>query len=99
MHKDLAAEGLVCISVSVDPLEDRDKTLKFLQQQNATFPNFLLDEAQDLWQDKWKIKGPPAIFVFDREGRRARRFDDNPDKPYEQTDVEKLVKELLRAKK
>jgi len=39
------------------------------------------------------------VFVFDRDGRRAGKFDtSDPDKPYTYADVEALVKELLKAK-
>jgi len=97
MHRDHAADGLVCMSVSVDEEENKAKALAFLVKNNATFPNFWMDEKWDVWQEKWLIKAPPAVFVFDRQGRRAARFDnDDPRKSYTPTDVENLVRKLLR---
>jgi len=98
MHRRYAADGLVCVSVSVDEPENKAKALGFLTGQNATFPNYWIAEKEAVWQDKWNINAPPAIFVFDRQGRRAARFDHNdPRKSYTHTDVENLVRSLLRV--
>jgi hypothetical protein len=98
MHRRYAADGLVCISVSVDDPKNKAKALAFLAGQRATFPNYWIDEKEDFWQEKWNINAPPAMFVFDRQGRRAARFDHNdPRKNYVHTDVEKLVRLLLRV--
>jgi hypothetical protein len=96
MHERYAQQGMVFISVSVDEPKDAGKALDFLQKQKAVFVNFLLDEDGQFWQDKWNIKGPLAVFVFDRQGKRARKFDnDDPDNQYTYADVEQLVKTLL----
>jgi len=44
MHKKYGKDGLVCMSVSVDQLDDKDKAHKFLKSKGATFANYLLDE-------------------------------------------------------
>ncbi len=88
-----AAKGLVCISVSVDPVTKKDQALKFLTAQKATFANFLLDEDAEWWTKRWGISSIPAVFVFDREGRRAAKFSDN----VRYADVEPIVKGLLAA--
>jgi peroxiredoxin len=99
MQRKYAKDGLVVMTVTVDSPDRKDAALKFLRDEKATGPNFLLDEESEFWQTKWKINGPPAAFVFDREGKRARKFDsDDPDKPYDHMDVEKVVKELLGTK-
>jgi hypothetical protein len=96
MHERYAKDGLVCISVSVDELKRQDAALAFLKETKATFANYLLDEETDLWQTKWDINAPPAVFVFDRANRRAAKFDtSDPDKPYSYDDVERVVKKLL----
>jgi thiol-disulfide isomerase/thioredoxin len=98
LHKDYAEKGLVCMSVTLDKPEAKDGALKFLQKQKATFANYLLDESQEFWAERWHIQGPPAVFVFDRQGRRAGKFDsENPDKPLDYDDVKKLVRKLLEA--
>jgi hypothetical protein len=102
MHKRYGKDGLVCLSVSVDDAQDasrKEAALGFLQKVGATFPNLLLQEETDFWQAKFKINGPPAVFVFDRQGKRAGKFDtSDPDKPFTYKDVENLVQELLREK-
>jgi thiol-disulfide isomerase/thioredoxin len=98
LHQELAREGLVCMSVSVDKREKEAAALKFLQAQGATFANFLLDEDPAVWQAKWNLQGVPAVFVFDRRGRRAAKFNaDDPDHPFTYADVEKLVRQLLSS--
>lgn len=69
LHRKYAADGLVCLSVSVDEEKTAAKALEFLQKQKATFGNYRLDEETDFWQEKWDLKGIPAVFVFDRDGR------------------------------
>ena len=99
MHERYAKDGLICISVSVDEPADRDKALAFLKGQRAAFPNFLLEEETQLWQDKFDLNAPPAVFVFDRNNRRAGKFDyGDPNKQYSYADVQELVRELLQMK-
>src|SRR5258708_7362372 len=97
MHRKYGSQGLVCVSASVDPLEQKQAALNFLTKNQADFANFLLDEEQEFWQDKFRINGPPCVFVFDRSGRRAARFSADDEKPHSYADIEKVVSELLRA--
>jgi hypothetical protein len=85
------------VSVSVDPPDSHQAALEFLKKASAAFANFRLDEEQEFWQAKFQLLSPPAMFVFDRLGRRAGKFDNDSDKPYTHKDVEKLVTELLRS--
>jgi thiol-disulfide isomerase/thioredoxin len=105
MQRKYGSEGLVCISVCIPrsdkaPLKDQPAALKFLTAQKAAFPNFLLENGWQVCNDRWDVSGVPVTFVFDREGRRARKFNnDDPKGQYDMADVEKLVVELLRSKK
>lgn len=77
MHRKLAKDGLVVITVSVDEPPDKEaqaNCLKFLKAQKASFTNLILDEKPDLWQEKLGFFGPPYFFVFNREGK-YQRFD------------------------
>ncbi len=96
LHQQYGDKGLVCMSVTLDPPDNKDAALKFLVQKKATFANYLLDEKPEVWAERWHIQGPPTVFVFDRQGRRAARFDsENPDKPLSYEDVKKLIQKLL----
>ncbi len=97
MQQKFREQGLVCMSVSVDPADNKPQALDFLKAQKALFPNFWLDEEFEVWSQKLNITSPPALFVFDRAGRRAGKFY-APDKEYTDEDVEKLVQQLLQAK-
>jgi hypothetical protein len=98
LHQKYAKDGLIAMSVSVDAPEQQGDALKFLQKQQATFANYWIDEKEEFWQGKLEISGPPAVFVFDRQGKRAAKFDTNdPDKTYTYDDIEKLVQMLLKA--
>ena len=79
---------------------DAAAALKFLQEKKAGFPNYLLNESETVWQPRLGFNGPPAVFVFDRQGRRVGTFTHNdPKKPYShEKDVVPLVEKLLKAK-
>jgi thiol-disulfide isomerase/thioredoxin len=96
LHNQQAKAGLVAVSVSLDDLgEDgaKDKVLKFLQKQQATLTNVILDEKPEFWQAKLKIDGPPLVMVFNRKGELEQKFVDK-DVDYEA--IGKLVAELLK---
>jgi thiol-disulfide isomerase/thioredoxin len=100
LHEKYAREGLVCMSVSVDDDEAKHAAaLKFLTGVKATFANYRLDEPDSVWQEKWDFNGPPAVFVFDRQGRRAGKFTmGDPDNQFTYAkDVEPLVRKLLKT--
>jgi thiol-disulfide isomerase/thioredoxin len=97
LERTYAQDGLVCISVSVDSPKRQDAALKFLQRQKAAFANYLLTEDPPVWPDRWNVKGVPVVFVFDREGRRAAKFDNDEPHQFTYEDVEALVKKLLAA--
>jgi hypothetical protein len=114
MHKKYAKDGLVAISVNIDPLKDPDtgkdeadmvkaRALQFLQSKGASITNLLLDEPREVWQGKFGFVGPPTLFVFDRQGRWVRfKSDDESLKVDEKThhypEVEALVQKLLAQK-
>jgi thiol-disulfide isomerase/thioredoxin len=96
LHRRHAKVGVVCLSVSVDEAKQREAVLEFLKAKGATFPNYLLDEDAAVWQDKWDLKGIPAVFVYGRDGKLARKFtNDDPDDQYTYDDVRKLVEGML----
>jgi thiol-disulfide isomerase/thioredoxin len=96
LHHRHRADGVVCMSVSVNEEDEKDAALNFLLDHHATFPNFLLDEEATVWQEEWNMKGVPAVFVYDRDGKLAQKFDkDDPDNQFTYADVNRLVTMLL----
>jgi thiol-disulfide isomerase/thioredoxin len=94
LHGRYAARGLEVISVSVDTPDDADArsaARDFLVRQKATFRNVILSDKAEVWQAKWKIDGPPLLFLFDKRGRLAGRWDGK----FDPTEVDKKIGELL----
>jgi thiol-disulfide isomerase/thioredoxin len=95
MHQKYAKDGLVCISLSVDDAEDKDRTIKFLKAQKATMANYLIDEPAETWQTKLNVTVPPNVIVIGKDGKRVKRFSSDVDGAFTYADVEKVVKPLL----
>jgi thiol-disulfide isomerase/thioredoxin len=95
LHEKYSRQGLAVVSVSVDPPDDPDARAAaraFLGRQKATFRNLILTDRADVWQEKWKVVGPPLLFLFDRDGRLVARWDDKIDL----AEVEKRVATMLK---
>jgi len=100
MHNKYKKDGLVAFSCALDDPEKKgiqEKLLKFLKEKKATFGNFLLNETDVDWQKNLKIDGPPAVFIFDRDGKPAKKFDAGTES-FTYADVEKVVAELMKKK-
>jgi thiol-disulfide isomerase/thioredoxin len=96
LHRQYADKGLACMSVALDAPVDPNApapppaVLKFLIAKKATFANFWLNEDEQVWK-RFGIEAVPAVFVFDRQGRRAAKFTQD----FTYADVRKLVEKLL----
>ncbi len=66
LHKQYGPEKIACMSVTVDDPEDKDKALRFLNQQKATFANFLLDEPAEAYQKRYKFGAVPVAEVTNK---------------------------------
>ena len=78
MHRELSKAGLVVISLSVDDPDDKAAALKFLQQQGATFENFILedkDRNEKAGDDKLYHSAPPIVHVFDQSGKLVESYE------------------------
>ncbi len=74
MHERFSKEGLVCLSLSVDDPGEKGTVLEFLRSKKARFQNFLLDEDPKVLEDHWNTTSVPALFVYDRQGKRSELF-------------------------
>jgi hypothetical protein len=100
MHQQFAKDGLVALSLTVDDPEDaeaKERALKFLKKQNATFGNYLMDEPAETWQTKLDVSAPPAVLVYGRDGKLVKRF--KSDEEFTYKDVRKVVEPLLQEQK
>lgn len=106
LHKQ-HGDKLACLSASCDfvgikskpPESYRDVVLEFLTKQNATFPNVLLNVDSDTLFAKIELASIPAVYVFGRDGKVAKRFDNDNAKSGEEftytKDVVPFVEKLL----
>ena len=101
MQNKYGKDGVVAMSVSLDDpneKDNKDKVLKFLESQKATFSNYILDEKPELWQEKLKIDGPPVIYVFDRDNHFVKKLPVISDKESEAEQAEYSIVEKVVAK-
>jgi thiol-disulfide isomerase/thioredoxin len=97
LHKELAKEGLVCISLSVDLEENFNGALEFLKKQGATFPNYILwdtEDNKDKLEKSFNHTAPPIFHVFDRSGKRIQTWEGK----IEEEKIDMLIKYLLKQK-
>lgn len=98
---------VACISFNTDyygdkrhpPKSLRPSVTKFLAGQRATFENVISTDESEALYDRLHLGGPPAVYVFDRTGKLAKRFDNDGRKPGGEFsysgDVEPFVRKLL----
>ena len=95
-------DDVACISLSFDyegldsPEEIRGPILDFLKSQNAAFDNVLSSVPSDELYQKLDLYAVPAAFVYDREGKLVKRFDESSSEGYTYKDVEAYVQSLLK---
>lgn len=98
LHAAYAADGVVCLSLSVDEADDSGKALRFLQDQKATMTNYHLDDAKGELAESWGIESIPMVMVYGRDGKRAARFSNDVKEFTYEADVVPLVRKLSRQK-
>ena len=97
LHNDLAEQGVVFISLSVDDLDDKAASLEFLKKNKATFQNFILadkDRNEEAGDKKLYHSIPPIVHVFDRTGAKVKTYESKK----ESAALDGLLKELLAKK-
>jgi len=110
MHQKYGGKEVVCMSIACDyagiknkpPEFYRERVEKFLDKQGATFENLLASVPSEELFDKMGISSIPAVYVFGRDGKLVKRFDNEQAKTEEENftyaDVTKLVEELVAKK-
>jgi thiol-disulfide isomerase/thioredoxin len=110
LHQKYGGRGVACMSISCDyqgikkkpPEFYRERVLKFLDKVGASFENLLATDPADELFEKMDLASIPAVFVYGRDGKLVKRFDNEQakteDDNFTYEDVNKLVEELLKAK-
>ncbi len=94
MYDQYRDKGLVCVSASVDDVEQEADALAFLKEKKAVFPNYLIEGATgEVVQKHWKFSGVPAYFVLDRNGKIIAR--DPADRQDTKVDFDMIKKAAL----
>ena len=106
LHKKHNPEDLACISLSFDyegigsPEQTKPKVLDFLKSQGATFDNVLSQDESDVLYRKLELASVPAVFVYDRDGKLVKRFDNekaaSEAEAFTYQQVDELVEQLLQ---
>ena len=102
LYRQYKDRGVEFVSMSVDDREDKaavKRGRQFLQQQNAVFRNYLMDENIMQSFEKLDIQGVPDVLLYDRAGRL--RYDLNGNDPNRQAtlkDVEDSLSTLAAEK-
>jgi len=80
-----------------EPASLKPRVLKFLESQNATFTNVILDEPDELLKGKLRLGSLPCLYVFNREGQWTQFIGDTleEDASHRHVYVERYVKSLL----
>lgn len=99
---------IVCMSLNLDyiglkkrpPEHYQEKVLKFLKEQDARFDNILSSEKDETMYEHLGIPSIPAVFVYGRDGKLAKVFENSEAKTeadnFTYKDVNAFVETLLK---
>ncbi len=104
-------DDVKCITVSLDyiglpdegPETYKDKVMPILQFVGATFDNVIAADDSETMLKKLDLAAPPAVYVYGRDGKLAKRFDNEEAASEEEgftydDDISPLVAELVKQK-
>ena len=99
LQKKFADKGLVVITVSVDPVDNKERVSRansILTKKEVNLRNLILDEPPETWSKRFGGDSLPFAYLFDRSGKWVRyRGSETPD--YDQA-VEKTLMQMLNEK-
>jgi thiol-disulfide isomerase/thioredoxin len=99
MYEKYRDQGVTFVSVCLDDPGDNqaiEQARRFLAEQQATFPNYLITENTADAFEKLDLMTIPAVFIYGADGtRRYRLTADDPNDQFTDQDVEDAVRELL----
>ena len=99
LAEEYADRGVEFVSMCLDDRDDQDSVdlaQKFLTEQQAKFPNYLMDEVVTQAFEKLDLLGIPAVFIYGPSGDlRYRLTGDDPNNQFTDADVNDAIEELL----
>ncbi len=110
LHQKYGGKEVACMSLSCDyagiknkpPEFYRERVEKFLSKQGAEFQNLLSSVPSEDLFEKMKLSSIPAVYVYGRDGKLVKRFDNEQAKSdadeFTYAEVTKLVEELVAKK-
>ncbi|HUG90479.1 MAG TPA: redoxin family protein [Planctomycetaceae bacterium] len=111
MQQTFGRDDVACIAVNCDydgiktkpPAYYRDRVVAFLREQDAgILDNVLLDTPLIDFLDQIGLASSPAIYVYDRSGKLAKRFDNDnvarAEDEFTLSAVEALISELVEQR-
>lgn len=102
MNKKYGGKGLAVVSLSLDDPADAKlvgEAKQFLNEQKATFTNFILKEADGVGFEKLDVNTIPAVFIYGPDGKLVKKFSwDDPNNQFTYEQVEEAVIALLDGK-
>jgi thiol-disulfide isomerase/thioredoxin len=105
LHEKYGPDKVACVSVCFDyeglkkekPEDYEPAVLEFLREQRAAFDNVIANEPSDELYKKFGFPSVPAVFVYNRQGELAKRFENKDAKapPFTYGDIDAEVASLL----
>lgn len=98
-------DKVACMSLACDyqgikakpPKFYEPKVHAFLKKQNATFENLLCSQAADEVYEEMGIASIPAVFVYGRDGKLLKRFDNDSIKSEDEAFTYEQITKLVEA--
>ncbi len=100
LHKKYKDKGVRIVAMNLDDRNDSvaiSLAQRFLQENQAGFDNYRMDEKMLLAFEKLGLMSIPAVIVYDRQGKEhVRLTGDDPNKQFVDADIEQVITALLQ---
>ena len=100
LHQQYKDKDIAFVSMNLDDREDIDSLQaadQFLNQVNATFDHYHMNENLMQTFEQLNLIGIPAVFIYDQQGNEYIRLTgDDPNNQFTEEDVEQAILALLK---
>ncbi|GAA4440481.1 TlpA disulfide reductase family protein [Bremerella cremea] len=111
LSQEFPASEVKCVTVSLDytgaadekPEDSTEAVMRILKHVDARFDNIIAADDSEAMLKKLDLSAPPAVYVYGKDGKLAKRFDNENatgegDEFTYAKDVQPLVAELTQKK-